>query len=536
MKNPPVFLLFPPGWIYTTGGSNLALPLLKGYLEASGIETYLFDLNIGLSDYFKIKISNCKIESACEIPSLENLNKPYYLSQDKMSAIAKPYGATWDIQLGFNYDGCSFSSSDEIRKFSEFNSPFDSYYDEELINQVEKLNPSIIGISVCSAAQLLTTFQIVRILKRTGYSGKIILGGNIITRLEKSFLKDWVFELIDGIVVFQGEIALSSLYFALQIGKELDYIPNLIWKKKGEIKKNKIEYLPQKDFGRPSYVNLSFKSYWGINYIPVLGSRGCYYGKCTFCSIPFAYGNNGFLGHDNPLSVYDDMVNGFDLSGINNYKFMEEALHPAILRKLSDKIISENFDCEFEGYARLDSFWQDEKFLQNISKAGLRKVYLGLELITSDKRGLLNKSDSNKALEMLKKFSDAGIKTHIFTLFGYPGTGIEEAVNTIEFVLQNKNLIDTLDIFPFYYAKHTKVPFIDIINNKAEDWALEHKYMPAIEEVLTMAQTSELCYQLEDIIWNEIPKWLHPIYRLYSPWSTKESNNNTVIKEQFTYV
>lgn len=525
MRANPIYLLFPPGWIYTTGGPNFALPLLKGYLDAQGIGTYLMDLNIGLSNYFKLRVSGRKIAEVCENPSLENLNKPYYFSQDQMSEIAKPYDAIWDIQLGFNYEGCSFSSSENIKEFSKLNSPFDSFYESELLTSIERLDPSVIGISVCVPSQLLPTFQIIRFLRNNGYSGKIILGGNLITRLGDSLIKDWVFELIDGAVLFQGEIALTSLYFALQKGERLDNIPNLIWKRNGKIVKNKIEYLTPENFGRPSYENLLFDSYWGINYIPVLGSRGCYYGKCTFCAIPYAYGNNGFLGNDNGLVVYDDMISGYEMTGINKYKFMEEALHPTILKKLSDKIISENFHCEFEGYARLDSFWQNENFLRKVSKAGLRKVYLGLELITSDKRELLNKSDSDKALEMLKKFSDAGIKTHVFTLFGYPGTGVDEAINTIEFVLKNKKLIDTLDVFPFYYAKHTTVPFIEIADEEGNDWAMEHRYKPISERVLTMEQTAELCNQLENIIWNEMPQWLHPTYRLYSPWSIPKSRN-----------
>ncbi|HAB51142.1 MAG TPA: hypothetical protein DCE80_03035 [Ignavibacteriales bacterium] len=520
MSIDPILLLFPPGWIYTTGGPNLALPLLKGFLEVKGIETYLIDLNIGLSNYFNLKISDDEIANACEIPSLENLNKPYYISQEQMSGIAKPFNAIWDIQLGFHYEGCSFSSSDDIKRFSELSSPFDNFYEEKLLASVEKLNPSIIGISGCAPAQLLSTFQIIRLLRRKGYSGKIILGGNLITRLEKSFIKDWVFELIDGAVLFQGEVTLTSIYFALQEGRELDSVPNLIWKRNGKIVENKIEYLTPKDFGRPMYENLSFNSYWGINYIPVLGSRGCYYGKCTFCAIPYAYGNNGFLGNDNPISVYDDMVSGYELTGINKYKFMEEALHPAILKKLSDKILSENFDCEFEGYARFDNFWKDENFLKRVAKAGLRKVYLGLELITSGKRGLLNKSDSDITLEMLKKFSDAGIKTHIFTLFGYPGTGIDEAIKTIEFVLKHQHLIDTLDIFPFYYAKHTTVPFVIPIIDSAKDWAIEYDYNPMMEGVLRNEEVTILCERLEDVIWNERPEWLHPLYRMCSPWST----------------
>ena len=515
----PIVLFFPPSWIYTTGGTHIALPLLKSYLENKNIPAITRDLNIEVSEYYNLKITENDLITTASNLSLDNLNDLYYREQDKMTAIASQVNAHWEIQQGFSFSNFDFSSSEKIRLQSQKKSVFTEFYLDSVLPFVNKENPNIIGFSISVPQQLLPTFELCRLLREKGYDGKIILGGNVVSRIGDSFFLDWVFDLVDGLIVFQGEQALTDLYFAVNENKNFANIPNLIWRFNGKIVQNKIEYLQPQNFSRPDFSETKIDSYWGSHYLPILGSRGCYYGKCTFCAIPFGYGKTGFIGHDNSLNVFEDMKNAFSIYGIRNFKFMEEAMHPTIIKRLSELIIQADLKFIWEGYARFDSFWKDEAFLKKVSKAGLRKVYLGLELVNSSKRDLLNKSDTEKGLELLLKFKDAGIKTHVFTLFGYPKTGIDEAVDTIEFALKYNDLIDTLDIFPFYYAKHTTIPFVKPIIDKKKDWALEYDYKPISEEVLSKKEVSELCNQLEEVIWREEPKWLHPIYRLYSPWN-----------------
>lgn len=511
-------LIQPPGWTYLPGGIYFSLPLLKGFLETSGLSVSVLDLNIEFSHRNKFSISESDVNKVGASFNLETYSELYYKSEDKMTEIVSPYNAVWDIQSGFNFKGCNLKSSESIKEFSILKSPFDEMYSDTLLKKIQEGNIPIVGFSITVPSQLLTSFIAIRFLRNAGFAGKIIVGGNMITRLGDDFIKEWVFELIDAAVLFQGEKSFVEYIAALKDSNPLSSIPNLIWKDKNGIQRNKIEYLKPTEFGRPSYSGIENEKYWGNKYLPILGSRGCYYGKCTFCAIPFAYGNNGFLGNDKPSNVFTDIQNGIATTGIRNFKFVDEALHPTILRKLSDDIIKEKIECSFEGYARLDNFWVDSKFLKLVSNAGLKKVYIGLELINSTKRDLLNKSDSDKAIELLKAFADNGIKTHLFTLFGYPGTGEEEAINTIEFCLKHSSLIDSIDVFPFYFAKHTQVASIEKILSPNEDWAIEYDYLPTAENVLEQNDVEILCNELEEVIWAEQPQWLHPIYRMFSPW------------------
>lgn len=520
-----VHLINPPGWILNPGGAYIALPLLKSALTNQNIESNVVDANLDAASFYNLKIDVADLKNVGDDFSLASLNKPYFREQNRMMKLASAFNASWDIQLGYIPVGYDFGSSESVKEFSNLESVYTSYFKNELIPSIQRSNPLVIGISVTVPQQLLPTFELCRLLRSEGYKGKIILGGNMITRIDSNFNLTWVFELIDALTLFQGENSIPYYFKCIQNNLSLCNVPNLVWKDRGEIITNKAEYLKPNEFSRPDFSDLKVGEYWGNNYLTLLGSRGCYYGKCSFCAIPYAYGNNGFLGHDKPSNVFEDIVFNTEKFGINNFKFTDEALHPTILKKMSEEIISSNVECNFEGYARFDSFWKNEQFLKVVSKAGLRKVYLGLELIQSSKRDLLNKSDSDDALEMLQKFNDAGIKVHLFTLFGYPGTGVDEAINTVQFALKHQKLIDTLDVFPFYYAKHTKVPFVNPIISKNKDWAIEYDYETEIEGALKKEEVRILCEKLEDVIWNERPEWLHPTYRMISPFGSNAKNH-----------
>jgi anaerobic magnesium-protoporphyrin IX monomethyl ester cyclase len=518
-------LVNPPGWILNPGGAYIALPLLKSALANQSIESHVVDANLNAASFYNLKIDEIDLENVGSDFSLESLNKPYFREQNKMMELASVFNANWDIQLGYIPVGYDFGSSESVKEFSSHESVYTSYFKSELIPSIQRSNPLLIGISITVPQQLLPTFEFCRLLRSEGYEGKIILGGNMVTRIDSNFNLPWVFELIDALILFQGENSIPAYFKCIQNNLSLNNIPNLVWKNKEEIITNKIEYLKPNEFSRPNFSDLRVGEYWGNNYLTLLGSRGCYYGKCSFCAIPYAYGNNGFLGHDKYSNVFVDIVSNKEKFGIDNFKFTDEALHPIILKRLSEEIISNNVGCNFEGYARLDSFWKNEQFLKLVSKAGLKKVYLGLELIQSSKRDLLNKSDSDDTLELLQKFNDVGVKVHLFTLFGYPGTGVDEAINTIQFALRHQKLIDTLDVFPFFYAKHTKLPFVKPIINKNKDWALEYDYETEIESALKKEEVSILCEKLEDVIWEERPEWLHPTYRMISPFGNNAKGN-----------
>lgn len=103
-------------------------------------------------------------------------------------------------------------------------------------------------------------------------------------------------------------------------------------------------------------------------------------------------------------------------------------------------------------------------------------------------------------------------------MFGFPGTGRKEAEKTIEFILDHRDMIDTVDLNAYTYAKHTNVPGIEKIIKANEDWALEYEYRGVSAGILSSKEVEKLAAEMEEVVWTECPRLLHPTYRLVSPW------------------
>ncbi|MFZ1220095.1 MAG: radical SAM protein [Chthoniobacterales bacterium] len=494
------------------------MALLKSFLEQQGVSADIVDLNLDAAEHLGAHISSQAVSDSCNARTLPALNGPYFKAEDHLSTIAEQFLGEWDLQSGFRFRTLDASSSDSVCHHSTLKSPFTDFFLRESVPRVLESQSGLIGISITIPTQLVPTFELCRLLRKAGFRGRIILGGNMVSRLGESLCLDWVFDLVDGFISFQGEEALLALS---QEPDDWSSIPNLTWRKDGKIISNPTCTLKRQDFSMPDFDGLPLEGYWGFRYLPIVASRGCYYGKCTFCAIPFGWGNGGFIGHGSPEDVVECIRSAYERYGIPNFKFVDEALHPQLIRRIAELLLKMSLPIAFEGYARFDAVWGEQEFLSLLSRAGLRKVYLGLELAPSNSRSLLNKGDSvgRHAVSILQNLHQAGILTHSFCMFGFPGTGVDEALETVEFVRQHSSLIDSLDIFPFYYAKHTHVEGIRTIINPAKDWAVEHDYVPARQDVLPADRVATLCHEIEDVIWNERPEWLHPVYRMFSPWA-----------------
>nr|VFJ77334.1 MAG: Radical SAM superfamily enzyme YgiQ, UPF0313 family [Candidatus Kentron sp. FW] len=516
-----IYLLFPPSWTLTTGSAHLALPLLKGFLESKGVPTRTHDLNLEFANRLVARLPVATLQSACSEGSLEGMNKPYFQAEDEINRVTIGFDGEWNAQLGFSFSRFSHHSSRQVFESLDAESPFHQYFDERVIPELERENSRIVGICLASLYQLIPTFQLCKRLRQTGYEGFIVLGGNTVSRLLREMSIPPVFDLIDGLIPFQGEMPMHELYRVLREGGDFADVPSLIWRDNdGTIRQNTnhSEFILD-EAAAPDYSDLPVGKYWGVNYLNVISARGCYWGKCNFCAIPYGWGENGFAGQRSAQRTYEDIVTLMERHSIRRFKFVDETLSPHFMRAFSKLIIDNDLKIEWEGYTRLERDWCDASFVDLVSKAGFRKGWFGLECLPSDKRVHLNKNDAADPLRLLELCSAANIKVHFFCLFGYPGTGKDEAENTVEFLLRNRDLIDTVDIFPWTYAKHTKVTGVERIERPGEDWALEYAHASLRADTLNSEEIAELASYWEEVVWAKAPRLLHPSYRMISPWS-----------------
>jgi hypothetical protein len=513
-------LLFPQSWTLSTGSPHLALPLLKGFLEAHGVEAVVRDLNWENASSYGVTIRADRARASCDPPTLENMNLPYFLAEDRLMALAGRFNGCWNAQLGFMYNARSHESSKEALAAAETASPFTEYFRTVVVPSILKERPNLIGLTIASVHQIIPSLQLCRQLRAKGYSGFIVLGGNTVSRLAREMAIPAVFDLIDGLIKFQGEVPLLSLCRALESHESLASVPQLIWRDNGVIRFNsETASLETCKLPPPDYNDLPVGRYWGENYLNIVAARGCYYGKCSFCAIPYGWGNNGFSGTRLPELIYQDMLLLMERHGINRFKFVDEALSPVFMRQLARLILANGVQAEWEGYVRLERAWNDCNFVDLVARAGFRKGYFGLEVIPSNNRVHLHKADQPNLQSLLENCNGAGVKVHFFCMFGFPGTGEDEARMTVEFLFNHSNSIDTADIFPWTYSRHTTVAGVEPIFDSQKDWALEFDHVGRAPGVLSSEAVSELAARYEELVWREVPRFLHPTYRLVSPWS-----------------
>lgn len=504
------------------GNPHLAIPLLKAVLEKDGVDVRIKDLNREIAEYYGVRITSKNATEAVEVGTMEAMNILYFDAEDKLMEIAKSYNGEWNLQLGFKFNDLSFYSSKDVREALKLDSPFTEYFKVKILPWVNREEPEIIGFSIASIYQIISALHLSWMLKRAGYNGLIIFGGNTISRLKEDIVKNpWLFDLVDGFIIFQGELPALALSKVVQAERDFSKVPNLIWRDRGAIKENPIiQHQNPNLITTPCFAELPLGKYWGVNYLPLLAARGCYYAKCSFCAIPYGYGQGGFGGIRDAGLVFQDIMTLENKYGIHKYKFMDEALSPKTLIQLSDLILSKVIQIEWEGYLRLERHWLNRAFVRNLGRSGFKKGYFGLEIYPGATRSSLRKIDNAEdILTILGNCHDAGIKAHLFCMFGFPGTGREEAEKTIEFILKHSDLIDTVDLNAYTYARHTSVFGVEKIVKTDQDWALEYEYRPVLEGILSSKEVEELTTEMEDIVWAECPKLIHPIYRLVSPWN-----------------
>lgn len=176
--------------------------------------------------------------------------------------------------------------------------------------------------------------------------------------------------------------------------------------------------------------------------------EGCPYNKCSFCTF---YRDRRFRYKTlEEFREHVKRVRKFIGDGIKirDKIFLADAnalIAPTNLLLNYLKIIWESFEREYITgvYSFVDYFHNIKSLseLKELRKMGLRRVYVGLESGSNEVLEILNKpGPSEKAVELVKRFKEAGINVGVILLIGAGGTRYYE--------VHIKNSIRILNLMP----------------------------------------------------------------------------------------
>ncbi len=312
---------------------------------------------------------------------------------------------------------------------------------EEKCREIKDNTADLVGISVPDLSQLVPAFTLSRLLK--AYTNKkIVLGGNYITQNKNDIIAhpEIFSEYCDYIMTGDGETALCELAQLISGSRTIDEVSGVLYLKDGAVIAN--PHQKALDFKQVEYADFDdydFSQYFSPEtVIPMQLSKGCYWGKCTFCD--YYYGQQCFDIKKIP-DVIAEIKHFINKYGVNHFLFIDEAIPPVYYNKLATAIIEEKLEIFFYSFARLEKEFTRDVF-DDLYKAGFRMALWGYEAASERIMEMMNKGiDTSERLRILRDAKEAGIWNNGLFIMGYPTETMEEIEKTISVIYENRDII-----------------------------------------------------------------------------------------------
>jgi radical SAM superfamily enzyme YgiQ (UPF0313 family) len=391
----------------------------------------------------------------------------------------------------------------------ERTNPFRDFFTQILIPRILSTDPDVVGISVTATTQLIPTITLATLIKEEAPHVHITLGGNTLSRFaDEPHLFTKLFDIIDSIVLFDGEPALDVLLEHLESGHSLEDVPNLVTCHEGRVRRSPITLFADiNGLPTPSFAGLDLEQYFFPEpVLPVLTGRGCYWHRCAFCTHTIGYGKAfrpRTVGH-----VMKDLADYTENLGVKLYYFCDECIEPAWLETLCNRLIEEDLQVRWMMEARLEQEFTPE-LCRKLYQAGCRMLAFGLESGCQRVLDLMNKGTKKEYIsQTLQNSSDAGIWNHVCIIVGFPTETCDEARETLEFLKENKKNIGSAIASSFLLELDSKIylnpetyGITKILHHKDKDFQFVFDY--DAYEKMNKEETKEIWKEFQETIEKE---------------------------------
>ncbi len=333
------------------------------------------------------------------------------------------------------------------------------------IESISKKEWDFIGFSVYDL-NVIDVLAAAKSLKCcTSLKNSVFFAGGYTATLDYEYLLQS--EVIDYIVLGEGELTSYESINALYSGKSLDNVPGVAYKKGEKIFVNpKRQYIEELD--SLPWPNRDLMKEKGYRVAIISSSRGCT-GNCSFCVSKQYWGK--WRGRSVKDTV-DEMQHIVQTFGVNNFYIIDCSLDdPGIssgrLEALMDEILQRKLSVYFNAYMKA-GFQRDAtpSLIQKMKDAGLCGLMVGIESGNREDLKLYNKAatveDNYGIMNLLQKHEIA--VTVGFIMFN--------PFSTYDRLLKNIEFLDRYDLA--YNIEYVVSGYIVYSGNILNDTIKEH--------------------------------------------------------------
>lgn len=439
MKNPKpcdALIVVPP---FSPSDTNPPLGpyLLKASAEKAGLELCVEDMSVRFIRRF---MPHDAAEAGRLIGDQDKDRKVVHAARDHLRAICPlnseptlhvPIGA--DALFGMHYGFDSIERA--VRAACEPDSPVSKLIEDDLFAHHPD-PPRLLGLSIMGPPQVFLALVIARLCKRRWPGVPIVAGGSHVTLLAHEIASEPQYG--GGIDLFMPGHCEEVFVRLLRHVADTDSLPPGVGIRAGAglpsndnvaklptLEGRRLSPFPDFEY-EPGFDRAELALYDPQRVtIPMQLTRGCVYGKCTYCTYP-AVEPDADKAPDWPRAI-GAIAGLVERTGIRRISFKDSLFSKRSLRELAYRLVDANLAIEWSATTLLNKSLS-RGVLEHLHKGGCRTLEFGLETIDPVGQRLFGKElDLAMCERVIADATDAGIAVVINQILGWPGQTLESA-------------------------------------------------------------------------------------------------------------
>ncbi len=322
---------------------------------------------------------------------------------------------------------------------------------DALRETMDQTLPAMVAITVPFPGNLFSALKCGGWIKKNRPGVIVTLGGGYISTELRSLEDPRIFDVVDFIILDDGEIPLLNLLEHLDGSRPRICLKRTFAREEGRVLffdgSSMPDCLPD-ETGTPDYDGLLLHRYLPViemanpmhrlwsdgRWNRLMLAHGCYWAKCSFCDTELDYIRR--YAANTPGKICDRMETVMARTGRNGFHFVDEAAPPSLLKELALEILRRDLNV---------CWWTNIRFEKNFTRdlcillkaSGCIAVSGGLEVASDRILKRINKGITvSQAALVAGHFAHAGILVHTYLMYGFPTQTAGETIDSLEIVRQ----------------------------------------------------------------------------------------------------
>jgi hypothetical protein len=426
----------------------LGINLIVNFLEKETHDPDCMDLNEWLVDYVISEPSRLSQLFSARLNQAESAASPYLKYFERYQEQICQMGDVSRLQENRCYDHFfsnavlpnlnldhyaveSISTLDQ--RLKEVTPLLNNFLDFMAVELTQRAYEAIL-ISVPHNDQLLPGLLFGKRLKNAGCTAKIVFGGSTITLLDDEILSDYTNRgFFDYYVKYSGEDKLKGLLDRLIAGEPIDQ-----------------SALAKKIYVDINTQTLAYTPALNKSSVPVLYSRGCYWGKCTYCT--YIYLDSGrFTRKDRDVLLSE--LERFSGKPVR-ISLITEALTPKDAKMIATGILERKIKIAWGSFLRVDTGF-DVPLFELLKRSGCVFTAVGVESVNDRILRFFNKGYTSEDVytffEAARKADYRFFQTNF--MYGAPIAALEDELDNIAFISKFRKVMGNIAFFRLEITK-----------------------------------------------------------------------------------